>query len=104
MVARLPKVAGPLGLELSDDGSRPGRPPADLAFYFVWEGRKMTIREAKSYIGKDCSITWRNRMGKEQKINLHIHDLTFVPLYGAYLVGDIEDVCLDRVTRIQPIG
>ena len=63
----------------------------------------MTIPEAKTYVGKNCSVTWKDRRGIEQSTRLHIEDLTFVPLYGAYLVGDIEDVCLDKVTRIQPL-
>lgn len=61
----------------------------------------MTILEAKPYVGKNCTITWRDRRGIEQSTRLHIEDLTFVPLYGAYLVGDIEDVCLEKVTNIQ---
>jgi len=63
----------------------------------------MTIPEARPYIGKDCSVTWKDRHGMEQSMKLHIEDLTFVPLYGAYLVGDIEDIYLDKVTRIQPL-
>ena len=63
----------------------------------------MTITEAKPYIGRNCFVTWMDRLGKEQCQALRIHDLTFVPLYGAYLVADIEDVCLDRVTAIQPL-
>ena len=61
----------------------------------------MTIPEARPYVGRNCSVTWKDRHGKEQSSRLHIEELTFVPLYGAYLVGDIEDVFLDKVTRIQ---
>ncbi|HPP75866.1 MAG TPA: hypothetical protein PLU88_12165, partial [Armatimonadota bacterium] len=64
----------------------------------------MTIPEAKAYVGKDCSVTWHDRHGKEHSTKIHIEDVTFVPLYGAYLMGDIEDVCLDKVTRIQTIN
>ncbi len=64
----------------------------------------MTIPEAKSYVGKNCSITYRDRHGAEQCLTTHVHEVTFVPLYGAYLVGDIEDVCLEKVTKIQQIN
>lgn len=63
----------------------------------------MTIPEARAYVGRNCSVTWKDRLGREQSLNLHVEELTFVPMYGAYLVGDIEDVCLDKVTRIQPL-
>jgi hypothetical protein len=76
---------------------------ADLAIPFCKEGPEMTIPEAKPYVGRNCTVTWKDRRGIEQSTRLHIENLTFVPLYGAYLVGDIEDVCLDKVTRIQPL-
>lgn len=44
-----------------------------------------------------------NRQGNPVTRDLQVHDVTFVPLYGAYLIGDIEDVCLDRVTSINAI-
>jgi hypothetical protein len=61
----------------------------------------MTIPEAKAYVGKDCAVIWKDRRGIEQSTRLHIEDLTFIPLYGAYLVGDVEDLCLDKITRIR---
>jgi hypothetical protein len=63
----------------------------------------MTIPEAKPYVGRNCDVTWKDRHGIEQSRRLHIQELSFVPLYGAYLMGDIEDVFLDKVTRIQPL-
>ncbi|MDO8683066.1 MAG: hypothetical protein Q7N50_06260 [Armatimonadota bacterium] len=66
-------------------------------------GRAMNIPDAKQYIGRNCNVTYKDRMGNIRNAILHIHDLSFVPLYGAYLVGDIEDVCLDRVTAIKLI-
>lgn len=63
----------------------------------------LNIRDAKEYVGRDCLITYRDRLGNEQQKTLHVHDLTFVPLYGAYLVGDVEDVHLDKVTAISPL-
>lgn len=61
----------------------------------------MTVTEARQYLGKRCTVTFFNRQGEEVTRNLHLRDVAFVPLYGAYLIGDIEDVCLDRVTNIS---
>lgn len=63
----------------------------------------MTIVEAKPYVGRNCAITWMDRRGAEQSVQLYIEKLAYVPMYGAYLMGDVEDVCLDKVTRIQPL-
>ena len=63
----------------------------------------MMIPEAKQYLGKNCSVTFLNRHGDEVTRNLHVHDVAFVPLYGPYLIGDMEDVCLDRVTSISAL-
>lgn len=63
----------------------------------------MRIPDAKQYLGRNCSVTYRNRHGDEITKSLHIHDVTFVPLYGAYLIGDVEDVSLDRITNISAL-
>ena len=63
----------------------------------------MSIVDAKQYVGKKCAVTYKDRLGNMHNRVLQIQDLTFVPLYGAYLVGDIEDVNLDRVTLIKPL-
>jgi len=61
----------------------------------------MRIPEAKQFLGKNCTVTFLNRNGEELTRNLHVQDVTFVPLYGAYLIGDIEDVSLERITSIS---
>lgn len=63
----------------------------------------MKIPEAKQYLGRHCSITYRDRQGDEITRDLHVHDVAFVPLYGAYLIGDIEDVSLERITSISSL-
>lgn len=63
----------------------------------------MQLLEAQEYLGRHCAVTFRNRHGDEITKNLRVHDVTFVPLYGAYLIGDMEDVCLDRVTSINAL-
>lgn len=63
----------------------------------------MQISEARQYLGRQCAVTFLDRNGDEVTRKLRIHDVAFVPLYGAYLIGDIEDVCLDRVTSISQL-
>ena len=63
----------------------------------------MRIPEAKQYLGKHCSVTFLNRYGDEITKSLRVEDITFVPLYGAYLIGDVEDVFLDRVRSISTL-
>lgn len=64
----------------------------------------MMIPEAKTYMGRDCAVTFRDRHGEEHTQTLHVHDVTYVPMYGAYLVGDSDDIWLDRVTSISAIN
>ena len=63
----------------------------------------LSIPEIRQLVGRSCAVTWTDRLGNEQNKVLQINDVSFVPLYGAYLVGDIEDVSLERVTGIQPL-
>jgi len=63
----------------------------------------MLLPEAKSYIGKTCSIVWTDRAGKENHTVSKIYDATYVPLYGGYLVTDADDIRLDRVCDIALI-
>lgn len=63
----------------------------------------MQIADAREYLGKNCAVTFRDRRGDEITKNLRVHDVQYVPFYGAYLIGDVEDVCLDRVTSINAI-
>lgn len=64
---------------------------------------KVNINEARQYLGKNCAVTFLNRQGDEVTRRLHVNDVAFVPLYGAYLIGDMEDVSLERVTSIDTI-
>lgn len=63
----------------------------------------MHISEVREFVGKNCSVTWMDRFGREQTTILRVNDLTFIPLYGAYLVGDGEELNLEKVTRIQTV-
>ena len=60
----------------------------------------MLLSEAKGYVGKVCSIRWRDREGKELHTISRIYDATFVPLYGGYLVTEADDIRLDRIDRV----
>lgn len=60
----------------------------------------MTISDAKRYVGKDCRISWADRSG-EHSATMHIEELQFVPMYGAYLICDHGEVHLDRIVDIR---
>jgi hypothetical protein len=66
-------------------------------------GRTMNMAEAKEYVGLRCEVTFLDRAGGQVTKALEIQDVAYVPLYGAYLIGDIEDVCLDRVSEISEV-
>jgi len=63
----------------------------------------MRIPEAKQFVGKECRVSWTDRLGQEHSKVLRVEELQFMPLYGAYIIGDTEEVRLDKVTRIQPV-
>jgi hypothetical protein len=65
------------------------------------EEHLMTIREAKQYVGKSCWISWIDRLGVEHTKVLQVEELRFEPMYGAYLIGDTDDVSLERVKEIR---
>lgn len=64
----------------------------------------MVISDAKKLVGNVCEIWWRNRNGEMVRTISKIHDATFVPLYGGYLVTDTDDIRLDRVTSIAVVA
>ena len=61
----------------------------------------MGITDAKKYIGKRCAVRWTDRDGKELETVSMIHDVTFVPLYGGYLITDMEDIRLDKLLSVE---
>ncbi len=63
----------------------------------------MNPTELKSYFGKHCRVTVLDRHGDQASRNLQVHDLTYVPLYGNYLIGDVEDICVDRILAINAV-
>lgn len=63
----------------------------------------MNVHEAKPYVGRNCDVVWRDRFGHEQIVRTHIYKLGFVPLYGSYIMSDMDDVFLSKVTRIRPL-
>lgn len=63
----------------------------------------MQIPEAKNYLGRHCTVTFRDRHGETHTQTTRVHDVTFVPMYGGCLVGDIDDIWLDRVTSISAL-
>ena len=64
----------------------------------------MVITDAKKLVGKVCAIEWLSRSGEEMHAISKIHDATYVPLYGGFLITDTEDVRLDRVIEINIVS
>ena len=63
----------------------------------------MRIPEARQFVGRNCWVSWTDRWGRAHSKVLRVEELQFVPLYGAYIIGDSEEVRLDKVTQIQPV-
>ena len=63
----------------------------------------MYIPEPKQYLGKNVSVAYRDRHGHLHTKSLHVHDVTFAPIYGGCLVGAMDEVWLYRVTSISTI-
>ncbi len=60
----------------------------------------MKLHEAKEFINKLCEVRWLDRSGTEQSCVSLIYDVTFVPLYGGYVVTDTDDIRLDKIVDI----
>lgn len=63
----------------------------------------MMIPEAKQYLGRRVAVTYNDRRGQLHTKTLQVQDISFVPMYGSYLMGDIEDIWLDRITSISTV-
>lgn len=61
------------------------------------------ITEAKQYLGRNVSVTYRDRRGDLHTRSLHVHEVAFFPIYGVCLLGDMEEIWLDRVVSITTI-
>ena len=64
----------------------------------------MSISEAKRFIGKVCTVCWQDRAGTALEAVSKIHDVTYVPMYGGYLVTDTDDIPLDKLTDLAVCG
>ena len=63
----------------------------------------MHLPDAKKYMGQNVVVTFRDRHGDIHEQQTKVHDISFVPMYGACLVGDLDDIWLDKVTSISAI-
>ncbi len=64
----------------------------------------VSVSEAKRLVGSTCALVWRDRSGVEQSAVSSVHDVTFVPLYGALVILDDCDLNLDHVVSIQRVA
>ncbi len=63
----------------------------------------MSISQARGFVGKRCAITWTDRYGNEFRNVGTVQTTRFVPMYGAYLVTESDEVSLEKVTDIQTV-
>jgi hypothetical protein len=63
----------------------------------------MSITEARSFVGKRCEITWTDRSGQEFKNVGTVQQTRFVPMYGAYLITETDEVSLEKIKGIEPL-
>jgi hypothetical protein len=61
------------------------------------------LPEAHTYIGKKCEIRWRDRAGNQQTTIAPVCDVTYVPLYGAFLITELDDIRLDCIQSLRPV-
>ena len=61
----------------------------------------MGITDAKKLVGKMCDILWVNRQGNEVQTLSRIYDVTYVPLYGGYVIADSDDIRLDKIIMVS---
>lgn len=61
----------------------------------------MGVHDAKAFVGTFCEIVWKDRAGNTHVTLATVEDARYVPLYGAYLITDAEDIRLDQVISIQ---
>jgi hypothetical protein len=61
------------------------------------------IPEAKQYLGRNVAVTFRDRRGDMHTKSMHVHDVTFIPMYGGCLVGDTDDIFIEKITNIRAI-
>jgi hypothetical protein len=64
----------------------------------------MLLAEAKSYIGKVCTVRFLDRNNEEHQVSSLVYDATYVPLYGGYFVTDMDDIRLDRIVAVELVG
>lgn len=64
----------------------------------------VTMSEAKRFVGQVCSVSWRDREGAPVSAESRVHAVTYMPMYGPYLVLDMDDIRLDCVTDLRPMS
>jgi hypothetical protein len=65
--------------------------------------KHMTLQDATQYIGHSCLISWFDRAEHEFSELMRVEDVLSVPLYGDFLIGDVRELRLDRVTHLEVV-
>jgi len=64
----------------------------------------MTLPEATQYVGRSCLVSWLDKAEHEFSELMRVEDVLAVPLYGEYLIGDVRELRLDRITRLEAVN
>jgi hypothetical protein len=63
----------------------------------------MTITEAKRFVGRNCWVSWTDRVGEQHGQVLQVEDCQYIPMYGAYIIAENEEVRLDKITDMHAV-
>lgn len=63
----------------------------------------MYIPEPRHFLGKNVSVTYRDRLGCLRIKSMHVHKVSYIAVYGQCFVGNTGNVLLDRVTDINSL-
>ncbi|MEM4407679.1 MAG: hypothetical protein QXI19_02950 [Candidatus Caldarchaeum sp.] len=62
---------------------------------------RMTLSDAKKYIGSKVQVEYADRKGLIQKAEGELLDIEFVPMYGSNAIFDFGEIALDKIVRLQ---
>jgi hypothetical protein len=60
----------------------------------------MSIMDARQLIGRVCSVSWLDRRGQQVSAVSRVNGVSYVPMYGGFVLIDNTDVRLDRITTV----
>lgn len=65
--------------------------------------QRMTLSDAKRYVGSKVQVEYADRKGLIQKAEGELLDIEFVPMYGSNAIFDFGEIALDKILRLQAL-